>query len=103
MTASLDTAVPESPITPQAALDISPDFQSELAAILTSYGSRIAAARSGSLPSSMAIALVNALRDELNIALRELMNRWQAAARNQAIRAAPGLSPRATPESKTLH
>lgn len=75
----------DAPILAADVPDVSPAFQSELGAIQAHYASRIAAARSSGLPPAMSRALLQALRDEQSGAVRSLMDRWQAAARNRAL------------------
>lgn len=63
--------------------DASGDFRSELAALLSYYASRIAAARIGGLPATIVASAVKALLGEQTVALRSLIDRWQAATRNR--------------------
>jgi len=62
--------------------DVSAEFRSEFAALLAFYAARINAARR-SLSGSVAAAIVQALMNEQAVALRGLMERWQAASQKQ--------------------
>jgi hypothetical protein len=62
--------------------DVSPEFQSEMAAIRGYYAARIAAARR-SLTGSVAAAIVQSLLNEQTVALRALTDRWRAATERQ--------------------
>jgi hypothetical protein len=62
--------------------DISGAFQGEMAALLTSYATKIAAARR-SLAAGDVAAVVQALMNEQTVAVRSLMERWQAATKKQ--------------------
>jgi hypothetical protein len=64
--------------------DPSPELRSEMAALLSFYASRIAAARL-SLAPSVAAAVVQALMNEQALALRGLMERLHAATERQRI------------------
>jgi hypothetical protein len=62
--------------------DVSSAFRGEMAALLAFYATRIAAARRSLSPSDVA-AVVQALVNEQVVAVRALMERWQAATRRQ--------------------
>jgi hypothetical protein len=62
--------------------DVSPEFQSEMAACRAYYAARIAAARRSLRPGDIAIA-IRALLNEETVALRAVTERWQAATRRQ--------------------
>lgn len=62
--------------------DASGAFQGEMAALLAFYAARIGAARR-SLAAGDVAAVVQALMNEQTVAVRSLMERWQAAAQRQ--------------------
>jgi hypothetical protein len=62
--------------------DVSGAFQGEMAALLAFYAAKIGAARR-SLSASDVAAVVQALMNEQTIAVRSLMERWQAATQRQ--------------------
>jgi hypothetical protein len=63
--------------------DASPEFRSEVAALLAYYAARIAAARRG-LPASEVFAAVQAIVNEQTVALRALAERQAAAQKQRA-------------------
>lgn len=81
-TQSADTRAGHPEIPTSEPPDVSPDFQSEMAAIRTYYAARIAAARSG-LPAGDIAAAIRALLNEEIVALRALAERWRAATERQ--------------------
>ena len=62
--------------------DVSPELRSEIAALLAFFAARIGAARR-SLSREAADAIVMAIVNEQAVALRALMERWQAAIQKQ--------------------
>jgi hypothetical protein len=62
--------------------DVSPEFRSEMAALLAHYAERIGAAQFA-LPASVAARVIRTLRDEQMVALRALTDRWSAASQKQ--------------------
>jgi hypothetical protein len=62
--------------------DVSPELRSEIAALLAFFAARIGAARR-SLSRGTADAIVMAIVNEQTVALRALMERWQAAIQKQ--------------------
>jgi hypothetical protein len=62
--------------------DVSGAFRGEMAALLAFFATRIAAARQ-SLSAGDVAAVVQALMNEQTFAVRNLMERWQAAAQRQ--------------------
>jgi len=62
--------------------DISGAFQGEMAALLAFYAAKIGAARR-SLSAGDVAAVVQALMNEQTVAVRNLMERWQAATKKQ--------------------
>jgi hypothetical protein len=62
--------------------DVSPEFQSEMAAVRAHYGAKIAAARRSLRPGDLAVA-IRALLDEETVALRAVADRWRAATERQ--------------------
>lgn len=62
--------------------DVSPEFSSEMAALLAYYSSRIEAAKHG-LSRNAARAVVLAILNEQTVAVRALTDRWSAASQKQ--------------------
>ena len=62
--------------------DISGAFRGELASLLSYYSGRIAAAQLAGRGADVS-AIVRLIVNEQNVAVRELMDRWQTATRRQ--------------------
>jgi hypothetical protein len=62
--------------------DVSGAFKGEMAALLSFYAAKIGAARR-SLSAGDVAAVVQALMNEQTVAVRSLMERWQAATQRQ--------------------
>lgn len=63
--------------------EVPADLRSELSALLAHYASRIAAARAAGLPANAILALLTPLCVEQTVAVKALLDRWQALARNR--------------------